>query len=579
MLCGCSGGKEKADPKQDAETDKTKNTGWYVRDSNAEKATGGAVREYRLPKKDFTDLFMIGDAPALMSQSPQTALTVLSDMQKAVPVAALQPEGLLCGVCAVTNALAYFRQDTNEVIYLSRELEQISTVKLPETVTGTPVFAPNGNEIYYCAGNEIRAFDTTLNVSRPIQTHTCISQTLTGVYFGGRVIACCAERESGKRETIYISTQTGETLSEDQTVYCMETTENDYIALKKDTYCRENLVGTWDGDCSDMRIDSGQTPVPAIALDGIMGYQQKDDGSVELSFYSTRSGRKTAQTEVPVMGTPIAFAADKSAECIWILSKQEDTGKQHLYSWRMKESPYSDDAVYLVPAYSEEDPDTRGLSQASEYAKQIGQKHGVEIRVWKDATAVTGDYTITPEYRTVPLDAMLKELDGVLSKFPEKFIAKSTQKKVQICLVRSIAGSDHAVQYWDGGCAYLALPSNCPIEDSFLKAMSYVVSSHILGRSTALDGWNDLNPEGFVYGAPNDEYVKDTQRAFTDKAAMSSVTEDRSSVFYYAMSAGKETLFQGEIMHRKLELLCSGIREAWSLTDTDTPLPWEQYLG
>ena len=37
-------------------------------------------------------------------------------------------------------------------------------------------------------------------------------------------------------------------------------------------------------------------------------------------------------------------------------------------------------------------------------------------------------------------------------------------------------------------------------------------------------------------------------------------------------------LFQLEIMQRKLDRLCEGIRIAFDLDDREEPLPWEEYL-
>ena len=57
---------------------------------------------------------------------------------------------------------------------------------------------------------------------------------------------------------------------------------------------------------------------------------------------------------------------------------------------------------------------------------------------------------------------------------------------------------------------------------------------------------------------------------------MSYPKEDRARIFEYAMLPGKESLFQTEVMQKKLQTVCTGLREAYDLEDS--PCLWEQYL-
>ena len=112
------------------------------------------------------------------------------------------------------------------------------------------------------------------------------------------------------------------------------------------------------------------------------------------------------------------------------------------------------------------------------------------------------------------------------------------------------------------------------------------METHILGNSTALDHWSELNPAGFSYdedyaaNALRDSgiYFLGENRAFPSRFSMSFPREDRAEIFAYAMMPGNAELFRTEVMQKKLAALCTGIREAFGLKGYGQPLPWEQYL-
>ena len=59
---------------------------------------------------------------------------------------------------------------------------------------------------------------------------------------------------------------------------------------------------------------------------------------------------------------------------------------------------------------------------------------------------------------------------------------------------------------------------------------------------------------------------------------MLSQKEDRARVLENAMLPDNGEVFQSEYMQRKLNALCTGLREAYRLKQHPEILPWEQYL-
>ena len=113
----------------------------------------------------------------------------------------------------------------------------------------------------------------------------------------------------------------------------------------------------------------------------------------------------------------------------------------------------------------------------------------------------------------------------------------------------------------------------------------FALDSHILGNSRKLDNWNKLNPKGFDYSYENasradaEQYLGGEDPAFLEERAMYFPTNDRSSVFCYAMSPKGADVFASETMQAKLVSLCKGIREAYGLEKSEQTYPWEQYLA
>ena len=181
------------------------------------------------------------------------------------------------------------------------------------------------------------------------------------------------------------------------------------------------------------------------------------------------------------------------------------------------------------------------------------------------------------EYLPQALDNMLLNLHGALMQFPEGFLKDTIRSgDIRICLVRSIADAPWAVNWVDGDCVILIDSS-----EAFLEAVGTAVDSHVLGNSRDYDNWEKLNPEGFTYGAAqqDESLLRGETRAFADKAGMASVTEDRRTLFYAAMGDKNEKLFESEIMQAKLRCMCEGIREAYGLEKSKDTYPWEFYLN
>ena len=224
----------------------------------------------------------------------------------------------------------------------------------------------------------------------------------------------------------------------------------------------------------------------------------------------------------------------------------------------------------------------------------MGNRFGVRVLVATEVlTMVPEGCEVEPEYLSQAYQRDMKALERALSAYPKGFFEQASEAagSLTVSLVRSILQKDSPTEnretgmvYWNGDTACLVLTMGEELEQSFYHAMSHLIDTRVLGRSLAYDDWEKLNPAGFAYDynyltnqeRTDDAYLEGEDRAFIDTFSMSFPREDRARIMEYAMLPGKEELFTSDVMQMKLWTICTGIREAFELSDT--ACLWEQYL-
>lgn len=548
---------------------------WYLPESRTETQTGGAVRTYELCLTDkVTGLGGISDKLLLKTAKE---LTVLSG-EDGVYTAALSTNLALEQLQPTSQGVAYYDENTNEMVYLDQQLQVISRVTLPETPDGAALTAPDGNEIYYSVGGDIRAFDTNLNIARLVKSQLVKSQTLVEQHFGDRVLQCTVEQSDGRSGTVYLRTDNGETLSTDDSLETLQTYGDRYVALRRDGTVRQIVFGTKDTEPAGLAIPRDAKIVPAVNLGAVLTYTADEKNGLQLDFFTCAEGKRTASVTLSGVAEPVGWYADPWDRCLWFAADDLVEGVQTLYRWDIAKSAVSDDTNYHATIYTPENPDTDGLAACEERGKKIEKAHGVDICIFQDAVKQTGDFSVVAEHQTAAINAVLDDLEKILPEYPEKFLKKSVHKDLHICIVRSVDGGKESAHFYKKSHAYIFLPVGCDIRSELLKSMGYIVNSRVVSNTSMLDTWTKLNPEGFAYGAGKAEYLEAENRAFADTDAMTSVVEDRASIFRYAMEEGNEEMFSSETMQKKLKLLCEGIRKVWKWRKEEISYPWEQYL-
>lgn len=576
-LAGCAN----TDPEQTTDSQETTlslaEQGCYVPESEAEAQTNGALRLYRLPQGGYHSVLGIGGEVMLAAGTEELSVQVLSgDHGYLANSATLPKPSALAGGQTIYSGFAYYDEENCQAVYLDPQLQESKRVDLPADIQGSPVFSADGGEIYYCVPQQIRGLDPEKGISRLIKSHNAADQTLLGSYFDGGVILCQTTSEAGEQALLYISTADGATLSADMGIRTLATHGEDFFAYRMDGITGQYIFGPRGGELRQLNV-AEDAMIPAVDIGGVVGVSQSD-GVWKLSYYDLTSGQKTAAVDLPVPGTPISYFADRWTNCFWILM---DDG-QTLLRWAVKQSPVTEETVWAGPVFTANAPDEDGLDQLQDRVDSLNRTHGTMIRIWKTAVKTDGGHDLQPEYQTEAISQCLDRLEEALALYPENFLYKSVSSKIRICIVRSVDGQVAATRYWDEGDAFIVLSAGVDMVDELLRAMGYIVDSHILGNSPMLDAWEALNPEGFAYGgeaAQYETYLEGQDRAFVDATAMASLSEERAGLFYQAMLPENAEMFASPVMQAKLLLLCRSIRDAWRLERKTDVYTWEQYLA
>lgn len=543
----------------------------YVANSDIEQKTNGAVRLYDLAGMQVDQISQTGDRLLLVSQGEETQFTALSS--DGTVAAALRIPAQLTAWQATYSGFAYYDTDNNQAVFLDPQLQETNRYELPGEIIGAPVFSPDGGEIFYCLGQEIRALDTELGVNRPVRTHSGQSLTLLGCYLDGTVLACSVQDQAGQWSTLYLSTQTGEKLSTDENLLSISSHDSSYFATRRDGTVKQYIYGSAVGDPLQLNV-SETDAVGAVPMGGAVGYSA-ELGGLRLSYYDLTSGKKTASVNIDGTVKPVQFLADRWTGCIWILTEDST-----LLRWDPDMSAVEDATVYSSPVYSAAAPDEAGLEALQERVDKMNSSYGVTLRIWQAAVKSNNGYDLEPEYQTSAISKTLDQVESLFGEFPDKFLYKSVKRTIRICIVRSVGGEVTSAYYWYDKDPFIILSAGVDVRQEFLKAFAYVLDIHVLGNSPLVDQWASLNPADFTYGVEDYDgsWLEGDTRVFADESAMASVIDDRASIFYQAMQPDNAEMFRSETMQAKLLQLCKAIRDAWRLEEKTETYLWEQYL-
>ena len=554
---------------------------------------GRTAAKYTLPE-DVHGFLLLGENLLFFSEDDATTLTLVNPVSQQV-LAAYETGMVLTTqnftVQQLQNGLSYFDGKAGETVVLDSCLQQTLRLKAPDDLAGMPLLSPDGSTQYYCTSSGIRALDIATGISRILREASYPVQGLSGILLEGTVLQVSITEADGSWRTLFLSSETGQLLEDRNGNVLPGTKGNRFFLHQQEENRHTMLFGT-----------VGEPPMvlnPWFGVDDsfFLGDQVltvfANETHLELQLYTLDSGlRQSCLLGIPSEAALVNAAKDSSG-CIWLLCRFPDAPA--LYCWDPAETKTADTTVYTSPRYTRLEPDLDALAACTLHARELSHQHGIEILVYTDAVAMQPwDYTLEYEYDAAVLYRELELLDRRLNNYPPGFLQALAGKftGITISIVRSIQGTPESgstnvadgISFWNGYDAYIVLAAGHDTERTLYHELCHLIDTVVLTESTAYDGWESLNPEGFSY-ANSENHTMDADswrqagwESFLEDDSMSYPKEDRAYIMEYAMTEGNADRFESPYLQAKLKLLCTGIREAFSLEERTEPLLWEQYL-
>lgn len=596
LLCGCARQASSTLPETVPETQAlSAMAGLYDPDHPLEAAYPGLVRSYPLTLRKVHGIRTLGNDLMVLSGYGSTTMTLFTgdDLYETASLTLdfqLQQEDPSLQVHE--KAISYFDPIQQATIVLDHSLQEIRRIAAPEGLTGKPILSSGEDILYYCTGWSVVAWDLESGIRRTVKELSYESQELTALHLNGQILECTIQN-NGVASKLLLSADLGVeqgSLPEDA---LLSTGDSQFFATITSGYQTLLLFGGSDAS-PDLLLPNEiwQQQFYLPEDHAAVTVSSSEDGT-QLNYYELNTGILRSSLTLDALQTPKSIVNSKG-HSIYILAYDPDADCDILYRWdvlRQKPDP-NNVTTYTTDYRNADNPDVQALEACREHARNIGEKYGITVHVWEDALGVQPwDYQFQPEVLAPVLEKELTLLEQRLAQYPESLLqqTKSHFTGLTICLVRQITGTEDAqslnsatgIQFFEDNEAYVVITTGKHSEQALYHELYHVMETHILTESAALDRWESLNPAGFVYGDTSqnaDVYLQGQTRAFVDRYSMTALKEDRARVLENAMRQGKEEIFQSEYMQRKLNALCTAIREAYRLKKHPEVLPWEQYL-
>ena len=606
LLCGCTRKGETEIPSTSATEPTTapvkpivgNDYGIYMEGSPVEQATDGAVKQFIPGGADYYGIANMGEYMLLFSGTESVTVTRLTNggMPVSVTLDCLM-DPYSDQVRIGDDTVRYFDTRDQTLVTLNSELEESTRMELPEDMICPPVISEDGQYLYYFTADALRSLEISTGISRLLRQSEADAQYIVGNHFDGKILECVMETGETK-ETVYVSTATGEALSSNREETELASSGEIYFARLKQLDRWFSLFGKVGEDFLCLKPQWEGTE-HLVLNHGCIAISENTADGARIAYYELSGGTNPYSVVLPGLQDLLSVTGDKNEHLLWFFATDVESGRQNLYCWDPVQTRTEDETAWLEPFYTAESPDLEGLQACVNKAKSLEELYGVRIRIWEDAVKVIPEsYSAETEHVVAAYLRDLPVLEKVLASYPGEMLKKlgkqSSCGKLTICLVRNVYESnalgveaqEAGVFFRDGRNAYVLLSMGEALEQAAFHELFHAIDSYVMTRCNAYDFWSDLNPAGFDYdysyitNAQRDgaEYLKEENRAFIDTYSMSFPMEDRARVMEYAMMEGNEAYFQSKTMQAKLKLLCLGIRTAFKMDKYEEPLLWEQYL-
>ena len=567
LLAGCTHGPaptQPSDPTQlptEPSTDATEDTqlNLYIDNSRLEQVTQGAVRVYDTRSFHPLRLAALDDGVALVCADEVVLLqgdTLQEQTSFPLPQGAVtQQTSLVVG----SDGFGFLLED-NAGVVIFRTGSGVRVTRFPEDMAGTPVLSRDLENLYYATQDQFRVLNLSTGLSRTLRSGSQAQREVVQLLFDDILLV-----RQGK-DILVLRTDNGLLLGTLDHIPQVVTGRERFYLTHTD-YIIERTMAVRGG--TEQLFLPYPTGTNTMVMDLDVGAAVLQRG-IYLDYYDLDRGLLTCQVMLDPSCSPRHIAIDPQGQ-VWFLD-----GQGQLCCWNPASSPAQEQVSCYAVYHTRDNPDTQQLQQVQLLADSLGKEYGVDIRVHTQGVSFD-DFTVLDEYRPEALRQALQEVETGLKAMDSRILEQlgkpvlhlvwSIQGDAPGCFVQRMDGRDHLVVSMDGSLSL-----------EFFRGMYLLMDRKILPETSLLDGWSNLNPEGFGYlltYPPEDtlQEVFDTYKdsgLFTDPVAVTFPREDRACVFAHAMlhtQQGQSSQLQG-----KRTLLKRAINKAFDLEYEY--LPW-----
>ena len=396
LLCGCTVQPPEETTIQPPETtgiftEPTVPAGIYEPFSDLELQTAGAIRCYLPNLPDAYGMRIIRDDVLVFSGTEQTTLTRYSGDT-------LIPVGQITLDCRIypedssfqtgENGITYFDPADNSLVYLGRDLQEVSRLKLPEELVGRPVISSDRTLVYYCTADAVRVYDTGTGLDRLLKSISYSEQTVTGVLMNNSILHCILTDTDGEKNSLFLSAQTGELILQTRQVQNLSDRDGRWFLEAEDGLLKQVVFGEKDGPVQALYPEDPFAPFWILDSQASVVTASMDGKVTKLDYYQLASGLRTAEAELPGTVVPLYAEDAQSKNSVYILAQDAMTDCPVILHWDLSAAMLSNDTVYTGPRYTARNPDEAGLAECAARAGIIGEKYGVNILIGPEAAAV-----------------------------------------------------------------------------------------------------------------------------------------------------------------------------------------------
>lgn len=567
---------------------------FYVENSPMERGTGGVVRQYEM-ESNVTGMAML-NGNLLVCTDNRTLYLLDAQTMKILRTRELEhtlrwdDESLVVSDYGV----AYYDETAGVYVTLDAGLISAATFALGDHMLTRPVISSELDRIYYATEAGIELMLPAEGTTHRLREEHGRIVSVDGLLFDNEILCYTRQTEDGETEKCFINVRDGGLRDATEFRGEMRTWENRYSCVMELEHAMGETAWLITGErgANPQRLAAQNHWDDALLLDnGWAVLQATSRVGVTLYCYDLTDGTKVSEVILPEQYETFAWGcADDSL--IWLC----DGAGNRFFCWDTADGR-TDGKSELTSCASLGRQEETDFSQCESRARLIGERYGIKVDYTEQGNRTVGvDYTDEPDLRPEQYDQALVALERAIQALPQGFLKTAGKTadsgKLTVLLVDDYDPATEAsqatgsVDVSDG--EMILYVSMCPdLAEIFYHELFHILDVQIMNESDGLNHWEDLNPEGFAYvnvyaayyaGELKDsEYLLWGNNYFADDYGLISPREDRAQVFLYAVLEDQEARFASQVMQKKLGLICTMLRECFSIPEEATPI-WEQYL-